>query len=363
MEKASKFVGKAHDFILNERHVQKIDALIDGKPYFPELIEIFPSNICNHHCTFCISAESNSAKSFIDTEVFYNTIREAAQGGVSKIRLCGGGEPLLHKSIVNFITFASQHIESVSLITNGSLMTDAMREAIVNHCNDVRFSIDAGNAEVYAKMHGTSHKSFDKTLHHISKLIKSKGKAITPLVELSFVATSENIDSLPQFIEIATTLQPNSVNITTNTLAPLKSQIAMYKKVKAILNNHTGSNVPISANISHSDAFEETSEPCPAFLLYGVVTSKGTYYSSCHHVERNINSLGTIHRSYTLKTLLSDPKVIQKQLKYAFGKDVKTEKLYKHPYNEKLLELMVNSKQTLDKVTTWMSKNITLKID
>ncbi|NOQ72713.1 MAG: radical SAM protein [Crocinitomix sp.] len=363
MSDLNKSICKAHTFSLDKRHADRIAALIDGEPFFPELLEVFPSKICNHNCIFCISAETNNLKGFMDPKIFYSLIKDASKGGTSRVRLCGGGEPLLHSNIADFIKFTASHIDSVSLITHGVNMKGDVLEAVAKHCDHVRISLDAGNSEVYAKMHGTSIRTFDVAINNIINLIEKRGKATTPIVELSFVAMNENIDSLDQLIKLANRIKPDAIGITTNTLERIEDQFLLYEQVQEIVKQNSDTLVEVKASVSHPDTFKETSEPCPSFLLYGLVTAEGRYFSSCHHVGLNINSLGSLTDGLTFKTLLSKPEVIQKQLKYAFGKDIKTDKLCKHPYNYRLMELIANSENAIDRVTTWMSENIEYELD
>lgn len=359
MQKHNKYKGKSNELFVSKQHVQRIAELINHQqPYFPEFLEVFTANPCNHHCTFCISADYRTEKKFLPEAVFYKAIEDAARGGTPKLRFCGGGEPLLHPRIHEFISFAAQHIDSVNLITNASMMKEETAAVIAAKCNEVRISLDAGDAPTYAAVHGTAEKNFATTLENIRQLILLRGTATAPFVELSFVAMQQNIHSLQSLIDIANAIGVDRLNITANTFQPAAEQTFILQQVENIVQANAGSNVQLYYHESPQDLFSSTSLPCPAFLLYGVITAEGDYYSSCHHVGQKQQLLGTLSSELSLPGLLSRPAVIEQQLQYAFGTGVKCDKLTTNPYNFILMHGIMQEAPVRDAVTTWMSRQI-----
>lgn len=351
------YKGKSNELFLNKKHLERLERLINNhEPYFPEFLEVFTANPCNHHCTFCISADYRIEKKFIKENIFYKAVEGASRAGVPKLRFCGGGEPLLHPNINEFITFAGQHIHSVNLITNGSMMKNATAEIISAYCNEVRISIDAGDAETYAAVHGTLKKNFDATIDNIRQLISLRQQATAPFIELSFVALEQNISSLSNLINIANEIGVDRINITANTFQPSEQQLQLMQQVEEVVHANHDSHAQLYYHESPRDTFSETSIPCPAFLLYGVITAEGDYYSSCHHVGQKQQLLGTLKDDLSLAELLSQQDVIEKQLRYAFETGIKCDKLTTNSYNYLLMHDIMKSADARNAVTTWMSR-------
>lgn len=359
MRNSNHYKGKSNELFLNEEHVRRIARLIErSEPYFPEFLEVFTANPCNHHCTFCISADYRTQKKYINENIFYKAVEDAARGGTPKLRFCGGGEPLLHPAINEFINFAAQHIDSVNLITNGSMMKGDTAAVIANYCNEVRISVDAGDAKTYAAVHGTLAKNFYSVIDNIKQLILLRDNSTAPFIELSFVAMEQNIASLQGLIDIANEIGVDRINITANTFQSAEEQLLIMSAVENIVNANAGSIVQLYYHESPQDTFSETLVPCPAFLLYGVITAEGNYYSSCHHVGQRQHLLGTLGDDLSLAKLLSDAGVVEKQLNYTFGSCVKCDKLTTNPYNFILMHGIMNAAETRDAITTWMSKRL-----
>lgn len=359
MRNNNHYKGKSNELFLNEKHVHRIARLIKcNEPYFPEFLEVFAANPCNHRCTFCISADYRTQKKFISENIFYKAVEDAARGGTPKLRFCGGGEPLLHPCIKEFISFAAQHIHSVNLITNGSMMKDDTAAVIANYCNEVRISIDAGDAETYAAIHGTTAKNFNATIDNVRQLVVLRNNATAPFIELSFVAMEQNIASLQSLINIANEIGVDRINITANTFQPADDQLLIMAQVERIVSANPHSHVQLYYHQSPQDTFSGTSLPCPAFLLYGVITAEGDYYSSCHHVGQKQQLLGTLTDELSLADLLSRQDVRKKQLSYAFGAGMKCDKLITNPYNFLLVHDIMNCAETKDAITTWMSRHL-----
>src|SRR4030043_861774 len=91
-------------------------------------LRISVTDRCNLRCRYCMSEEGISLISHADIltyEELLRLVRVFAKEGISNVRLTGG-EPLVRKGIVDFISRLSQieGIEDLSLTTNGLLLKD-----------------------------------------------------------------------------------------------------------------------------------------------------------------------------------------------------------------------------------------------
>jgi cyclic pyranopterin phosphate synthase len=97
---------------------------------------------CNFRCVYCMPEEGIQLKNhheILRLEEFLRIIKAAAGLGVKKIRLTGG-EPLVRKGVVDFISKIKEipGIEDIALTTNGALLADmaeALKKAGLNRIN------------------------------------------------------------------------------------------------------------------------------------------------------------------------------------------------------------------------------------
>jgi len=92
---------------------------------------IEPTSHCNLQCAMCSRKHwKNESIGHMDIELFDKTIAEIPSS-VTRIFFGGVGEPLCHPDIIYMIRRAKQTGRVVEMITNGTLLDDAMSEQIV----------------------------------------------------------------------------------------------------------------------------------------------------------------------------------------------------------------------------------------
>ena len=158
----------------------------------PVLIEVDPSNACNHACAFCLSSYIHFDK-YKGTETFSRAVmpRDMLMGlcedfvemGVRAVNWTGGGEPTLNKHLKEAIQYCGQNGIKQGMFTNGTLLDKwDMFDTMVDNMTWVRFSVDAGTAKTYNSIRRARGKqNWDKMASNLQKLIysnNSKGKKI-----------------------------------------------------------------------------------------------------------------------------------------------------------------------------------------
>jgi len=149
----------------------------------PVLIEVDPSNACNHACSFCLSSYIHFDK-YKGTETFSRAImpREMLMGlckdfvgmGVRAVNWTGGGEPTLNKHLKEAIEYCGQNGIKMGMFTNGTLFDKwDMFETLVHNMTWVRISVDAGTKETYNGVRRARGKQdWDKMVSNLKKLIE-----------------------------------------------------------------------------------------------------------------------------------------------------------------------------------------------
>jgi radical SAM protein with 4Fe4S-binding SPASM domain len=107
----------------------------------PFVVQMFPIYACNFTCEYCFHAVPKKERGFVSDwpvmkyDLYKKCIDELAlfEDQLKVLRFVGMGEPLLHKNIVEMVAYAGskQVALRVELLTNGSLLTRRMSDALI----------------------------------------------------------------------------------------------------------------------------------------------------------------------------------------------------------------------------------------
>ncbi|MFC1603014.1 radical SAM/SPASM domain-containing protein [Pseudomonadota bacterium] len=188
------------------RYANMIESsVLSEVPPFPRAMLIEVANICNHSCSFCAYGKMSRPSRFIEPEVFNAIVTEGYELGAREIGLHGASEPLTCKKLADHIkTCIDIGFEYVYFTTNGTLGTpEKWRSYIDAGLHSVKFSINAGDAKTYEKIHGCDE--FQKALdsvRFVSEYRKTIGRQL--YMAVSFVEVAENkgtFDKLKALVE------------------------------------------------------------------------------------------------------------------------------------------------------------------
>lgn len=154
-------------------HPRKVADWFEKGDCYPVHIEIGITARCNHRCVFC-ALDFLEHQGDIDTQVLINAFKQMAEKGVKSVMFGGEGEPLLHKDIILLTQKAKEFGLDVAVTTNGTFLDQEKIEKCLPHLSWIKFSVDAGTPESYAKIHGTSEDQFYKLLENIKNAVEYK---------------------------------------------------------------------------------------------------------------------------------------------------------------------------------------------
>ena len=148
----------------------------------PVLVEVDPSNACNHACNFCLSSyihfdkykgTETFSRALMPKEMLMNLCRDFVKMGVRSINWTGGGEPTLNKHLKDAIKYCGSHGIKMGIFTNGTLLDKwDLFETMVDNMTWVRFSIDAGIKQTYNDIRvARKNQDWDKMISNLSRLI------------------------------------------------------------------------------------------------------------------------------------------------------------------------------------------------
>lgn len=207
------FISRAKPFA----HLDRLLAWQQGAQPAPVTVEVDLSNVCSLGCQSCHFAHTHVAGPwasvstekphdyretgrFADPEVFTRAFAEMAAAGVQGVVFSGGGEPTLHPSFVTIARTAHAAGLQLGLYTLGGHL-DLGRLSVVRECFAwVVVSLDAPNAETYAREKRVPASRFDQACAGIRAL--SGG----PVVGASFLLHADNWTRTAEMIALARSL-------------------------------------------------------------------------------------------------------------------------------------------------------------
>ena len=95
-------------------------------PFFPSIVYIEPTNVCNCNCVICPRQSMSRATGFMPMDLFQRIVEQVRALGPSKVRLFNFGEPLLHPKLCDMIAYCRQKDLPVHFQTNGIHLAESV---------------------------------------------------------------------------------------------------------------------------------------------------------------------------------------------------------------------------------------------
>jgi len=177
----------------------------EGKKAPPYILELRPTSRCNLKCISCGQSKQDGLDE-ISEEKLTNLIQEASSIGVSRLEVCGGGEPLMRTTTLTTIMLLAKKLGMEGcLTTNGTLFTeDIVKNLVAVEWDEILLSLDGPDAETHDYLRQTKG-CFNKVIKSLKlfKKWKKKLNKTKPVIKLVPVLNNKNYDKLKRFMEIA----------------------------------------------------------------------------------------------------------------------------------------------------------------
>jgi len=177
----------------------------------PVVFHIYPSNKCQFQCSFCIMKEEKKRYTgFLKEALLFKAIKDAERFDMKLIHLSGGGEPLCHPSIYNFLKETKKYNIKIALSTNGYNLYNPELMLYVNY---FRISLNAATANTHEMLTQTTG-GFHKVIKNIEVLVKFREKHSNDSdIGIAFLITPQNWKEIYQFCWLAAKLKVDFVHI------------------------------------------------------------------------------------------------------------------------------------------------------
>ena len=171
-------------------------------PIWPEIVQIESTNICNAKCVFCPRDEMHRRQGVMAFDLFKKVVDECVELGITHVRVHNYGEPFIDRQLVEKVRYAKeQGIKEVGMISNGSLITDAVARGMIEAGLDaINISVDAAGRDVFESTRVGL--KYDKVIANIERIVRIRTalEQRRPKLILSFVRQNNSADE-QAFIE------------------------------------------------------------------------------------------------------------------------------------------------------------------
>jgi MoaA/NifB/PqqE/SkfB family radical SAM enzyme len=172
----------------------------------PRVVFIEVTNRCNLLCQTCPHTyfDREPLKS-LSREEFIRIAKQFPH--MKRVLLHGVGEPLLNRELPEIIQYLKGRDVEVIINSNGTLLTPKWQEQLIKSGLDqYRCSIDGAKDETYARIRGAN--LLPKLRRGLEGLVKTKERlgAKNPQISIWCVATRENLQELPELLQLAADL-------------------------------------------------------------------------------------------------------------------------------------------------------------
>lgn len=179
------------------------------------VVRLDPNWLCNLRCRMCYFSRDNYKEQFIkpmSVELF-SRIGGQLFKKTRMLFIGCGAEPLMSPDFSRYADIVSSYkIPFVSLVTNGQLLSNDIAESLIrNRFHEVIVSVDGARAKTYEKIRrGAKFSRLIENMQNLRDLKESMG-ADLPEIRFNFTGMKDNIDELPELIELAAELKVNTV--------------------------------------------------------------------------------------------------------------------------------------------------------
>ena len=174
----------------------------------PILVEVDPSNACNHGCPFCISSyihlpESKGLETYdrsvMAKDILFRLCYDLMKIGVKAVNWTGGGEPTVNPHLKDAISILGWGGIKQGIFTNGTLLDKYdLFQVLIDFFSWVRISVDAGTPDSYNAIRRVRQDhGWDKMVSNLKKLTEINKGQID--IGVGFVITPHNYKEILDF--------------------------------------------------------------------------------------------------------------------------------------------------------------------
>jgi MoaA/NifB/PqqE/SkfB family radical SAM enzyme len=154
----------------------------------PLVVELDATEACDLACPGCVSEDIIANKGRFSNDRLLSLGVELKESGVKAVILIGGGEPLMHPIIGDFMKYLGENDIHLGITTNGTLI-DRYMDIIARFSRWTRISMDAATEGTYNRLRPS--RNGNSKFHHVVNNMKTLAKAKKGKLGFSFLIRTE----------------------------------------------------------------------------------------------------------------------------------------------------------------------------
>lgn len=285
-------------------HPARITEWLKTGDCYPVYVEVGLTSRCNHRCIYCALDWLSDRRTSIQKEVMLNALTEMSSCGVKALMFAGEGEPLLHTDIIQFVKHAYAKKLKVAITTNGVLFDSEKAGKSLPYLSWIRFSVDTGNPEEYARIHQTVPEDLETVISNIecAAAIKKKHNLHVD-IGVQALLLPDNIDGVLKLAKIIKNtgadnfqLKPFSPHPLSNNQHQIKNE--RYAQLEDEFKSMSTEDFKI---IYRKDTIRRINEPpcyqsCLGLPFFTLINAKGDIIPCNLYYENQDFSYGNLNR-------------------------------------------------------------------
>lgn len=201
-EKVSEFSNREKNLLLNDFEYSLGKIILESTP---EGVGIGAHYHCNAKCAFCLGGKPKLF-SLERYKEFFEPRLDSIISRARYVSFCGFGELLLMPGIEKFLDYINGKIPNTLKIftTNGLPLNKDIANLLIKSKSVAEVSLHANNSQLHRVLTGMN--SFEQIVSQIKELLRLRKNKESPTISLIFLATTLNIENLPEFVKFAANL-------------------------------------------------------------------------------------------------------------------------------------------------------------
>ncbi|MCP4643361.1 MAG: radical SAM protein, partial [bacterium] len=209
--------NRVFDFLQHRilTHYNEAQMILRDEMPPPRTAIVYPTYICNQNCVWCEYREENANDRTVMTgDQLRGLMRDLYDLGVRGTEFCGGGEPTLHPDLADVVRESKQMGMSIGVLTNGTMCTGDLAEALVDCASYVRVGFDGATAATVERVKRPKRPdvTFDAVCANIREMLALREERGTGVrISMKVVLDTSNCDEVEDCVRLAADLGVDSV--------------------------------------------------------------------------------------------------------------------------------------------------------
>lgn len=284
-------------------HPQRLGEWLQGIPVIPLHVEVSPTSGCNHRCVLCCVDYLGHKAEYLSQDILLNLASSFAECGVKSFLLAGEGEPLLNHHCAEMINLAASKGVSSAINTNGVLFTPELSKDVLAKIDWIRFSIQAADGDLYAKLHGTKAEDLEKVKTNIAAATAFKNKHNLPVrIGIQQILLNENVEQIYPLAKLAKELRVDYYTVKRHSTHPANSYSVpedIHLQAQDQFSRSRELASPTFLTLIRDNDFSDPCireyRSCLGLPFITQVLADGGIYTCCQHFRMAEFSYGNLH--------------------------------------------------------------------